>query len=67
LTHFVSKAQDVIFACEQAVALAPHNGQIRDSRGAARVLTRDLKEAIEDFEAAYADPNLGCNFCKKWF
>lgn len=50
------KARDIIFACEQAVALAPDSGPNRDSRGVARALTGDFKGAIEDFEAAYVDP-----------
>jgi tetratricopeptide (TPR) repeat protein len=42
---------DVMYACEQAVALRPKDGIIRDSRGFARALTGDLKGAIEDFQA----------------
>ena len=42
--------QDVMFACEKAVALAPKNGGILDIRGLARALTGDYKGAIEDFE-----------------
>ncbi len=44
-------AADVMTACEDAVALAPWNGNIRDSRGVARALTGDLAGAIEDLEA----------------
>ena len=44
-------ASDVIFACEKAVALAPNDGAIRDSRGLARALTGDFDGAIEDFQA----------------
>jgi WD40 repeat protein len=44
-------AKDVMFACEKAVALAPQDGNIRDSRGLARALTGDSKGAIEDFQA----------------
>ena len=43
-------ASAVMPACERAVALAPEDGGIRDSRGLARALTGDLKGAIEDFE-----------------
>ena len=42
-------AGDVIFACENAVALAPEHGGIIDSRGLARALTGDLKGAVADF------------------
>ncbi|GAB1540627.1 hypothetical protein NUACC21_32960 [Scytonema sp. NUACC21] len=44
-------AKDVMFACEKAVALAPKDGGILDSRGLARALTGDFKGAIEDFQA----------------
>ncbi len=47
-------AGDVMTACEQAVALAPDNGNVRDSRGLARALTGDLAGAIVDFEAFVA-------------
>jgi regulator of sirC expression with transglutaminase-like and TPR domain len=40
-----------MFACEKAVALAPEDGEIRDSRGVARALTGDKQGAIEDFQA----------------
>jgi regulator of sirC expression with transglutaminase-like and TPR domain len=43
-----------MFACEQAVQLAPDNGSIRDSRGLARALTGNTQGAIEDFEALIA-------------
>ena len=43
-------AKDVLFACENAVKLAPNDGDIRDSRGLARALTSDFKGAIEDFQ-----------------
>jgi tetratricopeptide (TPR) repeat protein len=43
-------AKDVLFACENAVKLAPNDGNIRDSRGLARALTGNLKGAIEDFQ-----------------
>ena len=41
-------------ACEQAVALAPDNGDIRDSRGLARALTGDVAGAIADFQTYVA-------------
>jgi tetratricopeptide (TPR) repeat protein len=43
-------AGDVIRACEQAVAIEPGNGNIRDSRGLARWLTGNPQGAIEDFQ-----------------
>ena len=43
-------AADVMDACEQAVELAPDNGEYRESRGLARALTEDYAGAIEDFE-----------------
>ncbi|MEH1891862.1 MAG: ribosome assembly protein 4, partial [Nostoc sp.] len=48
------QAADVLPACEKAVALAPEDGKIRDSRGLARALTGDTQGAIEDFEAYIA-------------
>ena len=48
------QATEVMDACEQAVALAPDNGDIRDSRGLARALTGDSAGAIADFEAFVA-------------
>ena len=47
-------AAEVMAACEQAVALAPDHGGIRDSRGLARALTGDVAGAIDDFEAFVA-------------
>jgi hypothetical protein len=41
----------VISACDTAVALAPGNGDVRDSRGLARALTGDTPGAIADFQA----------------
>jgi hypothetical protein len=41
-------------ACDRAVALAPDDGIVHDSRGLARALTKDSKGAIEDFEAYVA-------------
>ncbi|MBD1995048.1 ribosome assembly protein 4, partial [Leptolyngbya sp. FACHB-541] len=43
-------AKDVMFACEKAVALAPQDGGIIDSRGLARALTGDTEGATEDFQ-----------------
>jgi len=48
------RAAEVMEACERAVALAPDNGNIRDSRGLARALTGDRAGAIDDFEAYVA-------------
>lgn len=44
-------AAQVMDACQQAVELAPDNGDFRDSRGLARALTGDKAGAIEDFTA----------------
>jgi tetratricopeptide (TPR) repeat protein len=44
-------AKEVMFACEKAVALAPDDGNNRDSRGLTRALTGKTKGAIEDFQA----------------
>jgi WD40 repeat protein len=46
--------KDVLEACGRAVALAPDDANIRDSRGLARALTGDSTGAIEDFEAYIA-------------
>ena len=43
-------AKEVIFACENAVKLAPNHGYIRDNRGLARALTGNYRDAIPDFE-----------------
>ena len=48
------RAAEVMEACDRAVALAPDNGNIRDSRGLARALTGDVAGAIDDFEAYVA-------------
>ncbi|MBD2727991.1 ribosome assembly protein 4 [Nostoc sp. FACHB-892] len=48
------QAADVLPACEQAVALAPEDGNIRSVRGLARALTGNYQGAIEDFEAYIA-------------
>ncbi|MDZ8264568.1 eIF2A-related protein, partial [Nostoc sp. ChiQUE01b] len=48
------QAADVLPACEQAVALAPKDGNVRDSRGLARALTGNIQGAISDFEAYIA-------------
>ncbi|MEH2249295.1 MAG: hypothetical protein V7K33_07000 [Nostoc sp.] len=47
-------AKDVLFACDKAVALAPENSSILDSRGLARVLTGNYQGAITDFEGYIA-------------
>jgi tetratricopeptide (TPR) repeat protein len=47
-------AQQVMFACEKAVAFAPDAREFRDSRGLARALTGNTKGAIEDFQAFIA-------------
>jgi tetratricopeptide (TPR) repeat protein len=44
------QAAEVMFACENAVTLAPKNGDVRDSRGIARALTGNTAGAIEDFQ-----------------
>lgn len=41
-------AAEVMGACEEAVALAPNDANIRDSRGVARALAGDLDGAIAD-------------------
>ena len=45
------QAVEVMSVCEKAVALAPKNGEFRDSRGIARAMAGDKKGAIEDFQA----------------
>ncbi|MEM9090569.1 MAG: ribosome assembly protein 4, partial [Cyanobacteria bacterium P01_F01_bin.53] len=45
-----NQASEVLFACEKAVALAPKNVIIIDSRGLAYALTGKTKEAIADFK-----------------
>ncbi|MEH2243681.1 hypothetical protein [Nostoc sp.] len=52
--YLQKQAADVLSACEQAVAFAPEDGNIRDSRGLARALTGNYQGAIEDFEAYIA-------------
>ena len=44
------QAAEVMQACENAVTLAPRNGEFRDSRGIARALMGDKQGAIEDFQ-----------------
>ncbi len=44
------QAEEVMFACNNAIKLAPDNEWIRNSRGFARALTDDFEGAIEDFE-----------------
>jgi regulator of sirC expression with transglutaminase-like and TPR domain len=41
-------------ACDRAVALAPDNANLKDSRGIVRALTGDSDGAIQDFEAFVA-------------
>jgi len=41
----------VLFICDQAVAAAPTNGNVRDSRGLVRALSGNTDGAIEDFQA----------------
>ena len=43
-------ASQVLPSCEQAVALAPDNADIRDSRGLARALNDNYSGAIADFQ-----------------
>ena len=45
-------ADAMLPACERAVALAPEDGNIHDSRGLARALMGNTRGAIEDFEFA---------------
>jgi tetratricopeptide (TPR) repeat protein len=45
---------EVTEACNQAVNLAPQNGDYYDSRGLARTLSGDYEGAIEDFETYVA-------------
>ncbi len=47
-------AAEVMFACDQAVALAPKEARTRNARGVARALTADYAGAIEDLEASAA-------------
>jgi len=46
--------REVLPLCERAVALAPDDGNLRDSRGVARALVGDHAGAIEDFKAFVA-------------
>jgi WD40 repeat protein len=43
-------APQVLFACDRAVAAAPDNAGVRDSRGLARALAGDRAGALQDFE-----------------
>ncbi|WP_442948687.1 tetratricopeptide repeat protein [Nostoc sp.] len=52
--YLQKQAADVLSACEQAVAFAPEDSNIRNSRGLARALTGNYQGAIEDFEAYIA-------------
>jgi WD40 repeat protein len=49
-------AKEVMFACENAVKLAPKDLSIRNSRGVARALIGDKTGAIEDFQAYANSP-----------
>ncbi|MFB2898616.1 hypothetical protein ACE1CI_37355, partial [Aerosakkonemataceae cyanobacterium BLCC-F50] len=49
-------AKEVMFACENAVKLAPKDLSIRDSRGVARALIGDKTGAIEDLQAVANSP-----------
>jgi len=51
LGSLANRAAEVMSACQQAVTLAPENGNIRDSRGLALALTGDYQGAIDDFTA----------------
>lgn len=58
-------ATEVMSACERAVALAPEDGRILDSRGLALALTGDIQGAIEDFAFAVQSAeaaDLGADF-----
>jgi WD40 repeat protein len=48
------QVKDVLESCGQAVALAPSDGTVHDSRGLARALTGDSTGAIDDFRAYIA-------------
>jgi len=47
-------AADLRDACERAVALAPDDGSVRESRGLSRALIGDLTGAVDDFRAYVA-------------
>jgi tetratricopeptide (TPR) repeat protein len=44
-------ANEVMFACERAVALEAESWHIRDSRGVARAITGNITGAIDDFQS----------------
>lgn len=50
------RAADVSSACDELVALAPHDASARRARGMARAVTGDRAGAIVDFEAALRSP-----------
>jgi TonB family protein len=52
-------ASDVMFACDQAVALAPRQARTREARGIARALTSDFAGAIDDLEESAARASVG--------
>lgn len=49
-----NSAADVMFACEQAVALEPLSERTREARGLARAMTGDYEGATEDLEQSAA-------------
>ena len=49
---YQGEAKTVISACDTAVALAPRNIELRDSRGRARAKMGDTAGAIKDFQAS---------------
>jgi len=51
-------AKEVMFACKNAVKLAPNDLSIRDSRGVARALIGDKIGAIEDLQAYVNSPDI---------
>ncbi len=61
-------AADVMTTCEEAVALVPEEGWIRNSRGVARALTGDTDGAIADFEAfvAWTSVDADREQCQGW-
>jgi WD40 repeat protein len=44
------KSSDFLYACDQAIALAPSMPELRDTRGVARALSGNIAGAIEDLE-----------------
>jgi TonB family protein len=54
-------AADVMFACDQSVALAPRQARTLEARGVARALVSDLAGAIDDLEQSVARTSVGAN------